>query len=344
MSDEQEPDTTEPTPEEENLEESSAEATGEDTDVENAEAIGEDASAVDASETSNESLEAAVGGIRLYDFNKPGGLSADLDHCWDSWISAFASDFQEKWLVQTSSEVTLTTGPIISLPFDVAKTRIPKLTVGYEIAIGRPAVSTLLIMERALSVALILQMLGEAVEEYPEDRELSLIEHTLYEILIRKITTSLSEAWQQKDVLQTELGSMDLAPIRSRKYDPKAAILFATIEITICEQTKEVYWLLPQTEIEELLSVEDVPVTESSDSAKTLIQERARDIPVDVSVLLGNATLRVSQLADLEPGDVIVLDQKVSDPLPLRVADINKFFGWLGRTGNRQAFKVSEVA
>ena len=327
MSDEQDLDTT------------SSEAVGE----ANVESTGDESTMLGASvEPAPQDLETEV--PSLFDFDRPGGLSAGPNHCWEKWLAAFVLDFNEKWPKLTGAAITLKAGPIIAIAFEDAKARLPKRAIGCELSIGSPAISTTMVMERALSVACVLQLLGDPIESFPEDRELSLIERTVHELLIKKIAASLSEAWQHKDPLTTESGNLDLSPHRSRKYEPKVAVLMATIQVTICGESKEIFWLLPQAEMEELLTEEEDTSSPPSDLFKVLMEQRAHDIPVDVSVRLGNAVLKVSQLARLEPGDVIVLNQRVSDPLSLLVDDSHKFFGWLGRSGNRQAFKVSEVA
>ena len=202
----------------------------------------------------------------------------------------------------------------------------------------------LVVMERALAMAVVMQVLGEPVDEMPQDRPLSVIEHSLCEMWFSQFATSMGDSWPQKDPLIFKLGDLDLRPHRSRLHEPKESMLFATIELETGGQQRELFCLLPLSDIESLLHTtgsHGLPLSKSSEIA---MQQRAHDLPVAVTVALGSAYLRVSELANLVEGDVIVLDQRISEPLPLKVAEKTKFFGWLGRKGNRQAFKVSEVA
>jgi flagellar motor switch protein FliM len=57
-------------------------------------------------------------------------------------------------------------------------------------------------------------------------------------------------------------------------------------------------------------------------------------------IRLGQAKLHVSELLNLRPGDVVVLDQRVSEPLSIEVCGTRKYVGWPGRVGNRQAFQI----
>ena len=72
--------------------------------------------------------------------------------------------------------------------------------------------------------------------------------------------------------------------------------------------------------------------------------QRVLEIKVPLTVEVGRTSVPVSRLANLAPGDVLVLDQRINEPLPLVVGERVKFHGWLGRNGNRQLFKISDVS
>ena len=77
----------------------------------------------------------------------------------------------------------------------------------------------------------------------------------------------------------------------------------------------------------------------SANDLKSLV----RQIPMQLIVRLGSANLHVSDLLNLQPGDVVVLDQRVNEPLDAEVSDTPIFRGWPGRVGTKQAFQVSDV-
>lgn len=64
------------------------------------------------------------------------------------------------------------------------------------------------------------------------------------------------------------------------------------------------------------------------------------ELPVEISVLLGTIDLPFSQLARLRPGDLVILNQSVSEPLTALVAGEKKFQVWPGRVGSRPAFQI----
>ena len=64
---------------------------------------------------------------------------------------------------------------------------------------------------------------------------------------------------------------------------------------------------------------------------------------VNMSVILGCAELSFNQMSNLAAGDVVMLDQKISDPLPVWVEDAEKFKAWPGKLGKSQAIKISST-
>ena len=69
----------------------------------------------------------------------------------------------------------------------------------------------------------------------------------------------------------------------------------------------------------------------------------AQRLPFELRVRLGRAHLSLQQLSTLKPGDVLVLDQPVSEPLVGEIGGVEKFHLWPGRDGQRQAVQVDEV-
>jgi len=51
--------------------------------------------------------------------------------------------------------------------------------------------------------------------------------------------------------------------------------------------------------------------------------------------------MTMSELAALTAGDVIILDQRIGEPLLATVGDVPVFWGWPGRLGMRQAYQIA---
>lgn len=68
------------------------------------------------------------------------------------------------------------------------------------------------------------------------------------------------------------------------------------------------------------------------------------DVPLAVEVPLGQAELTVGELALLEPGDVVLLDQAIHLPLSVRAADADvRLHAFLGQHEGRRSVQLASA-
>ncbi len=70
------------------------------------------------------------------------------------------------------------------------------------------------------------------------------------------------------------------------------------------------------------------------------LRESLRRTSVELSVVLGSTDIRVARLVRAEPGDVIVLDTRIGDPLKVKVNDRVKFRAYPGLSQGKYAAKL----
>lgn len=66
-------------------------------------------------------------------------------------------------------------------------------------------------------------------------------------------------------------------------------------------------------------------------------------VPLDVAVTLGDARIRLRQLLQLQPGDVVPLQTRVGEPATVPIMGKPKFRGHVGRIGNRLGLQIADV-
>src|SRR5262245_2782955 len=108
----------------------------------------------------------------------------------------------------------------------------------------------------------------------------------------------------------------------------------------------ECRWLIPQAPFEQLAGIEwpQAPAVEETNAAATPgIVRIAVALPITMSIRLGTARLPMSQLADLHVGDVVMLDQCISEPVLADIHGAPKYRGFPGRIGAQRSFQVVDV-
>ena len=98
--------------------------------------------------------------------------------------------------------------------------------------------------------------------------------------------------------------------------------------------------MLPAEGLIDLLEPPDLPPPEIKDEDTELIEALVKEMPTTMLVTLGKVDLTLTDFARLAEGDLLVLDQRVGEPLTARVAGEEKFLVWPGAVGRRQAVKV----
>ncbi|MCP4082393.1 MAG: FliM/FliN family flagellar motor switch protein [Pirellulaceae bacterium] len=282
--------------------------------------------------------------VEPFDFTRPGSLSSSIADAWQRWSEMLTSDFSERWMQLANTEVRVRIVEQMALSFDTVRQRLPKPAIGCGLSLGSANLPSMLVFDRPLALGMVLQMLGEPAGKLPEDRPLTSIEFSLCEVLFQKLSESISESWPDKDQLACELGSIDPIPHRSRLWDPRKMVFVCSLQLGPADDAQKCYWILPHDELEELLLQTEAGQTNNEVGSQQKMAQRVLEIKVPLTVEVGRTSVPVSRLANLAPGDVLVLDQRINEPLPLVVGERVKFHGWLGRNGNRQLFKISDVS
>ncbi|HMO97288.1 MAG TPA: FliM/FliN family flagellar motor switch protein, partial [Tepidiformaceae bacterium] len=128
---------------------------------------------------------------------------------------------------------------------------------------------------------------------------------------------------------------------------PSEFVITAWYEVRFAEQTGGISLCFPLTILEQILPkltgqsiFDNRPSRNIEDHAKV---QNEQILPANVLVraILGEARVEAVDLAELAPGDVIVLDHLVEDPLRLFVGNCERFAGFAGTHGRKMALQVS---
>lgn len=281
-----------------------------------------------------------------YNFGKPAPLTAEVELRLHNWLRTAAALAAKKAGRHLPYSVEVTLGGVEVLwPADGLAV-LPDAAVGYGISINSDTPTTLLALPRTLALALIGGMLGDAGSGLPEDRELTTVEESLCQFFVQDVlVATLQETWPAAETIPFRLRRNEPHPKWSRIFPPEENTIVCAF--TVRGPLGESGWLVlfPQKLLLEQLARtgpgkdRPKPVRTSLSDGERL-RQLVEELPLDITVVLGTVELTLGELARLMVGDVIILDQRVSDPLPAFLAGENKCRGWPGRVGSRQAFEI----
>lgn len=173
-----------------------------------------------------------------------------------------------------------------------------------------------------------------------DDLELTLVEHSVAKICIDEIAAALQKSWMGADVMELAVKTMDRDPIKSRGFRTNDLVAKISLEFECESGTAELNWVSPRQDLVNLLdTILDArsPIQRTPNHPDPAIVSQAE---FDVLTVLGNASLPMFDVANLQEGQLIKLDQRIDVPLEVRVNDLPTYHAWPGKRGSKQALEI----
>jgi flagellar motor switch protein FliM len=281
--------------------------------------------------------------IEHYNFHKPGRLAGDLEHRLMAWLGDACSMAPDKWSEHFPFPIELTVRALRTERPQEALAQLPESVVAYRAMLG--AMATLVVLPRPLVLALVAGILGDTVEKLPEDRELTSVEDSLCEFLFQQLFVAmLGESWPGAQPLTFGLGPRELLPRWTRMFALEEKVLVTTFKLHGSFGEAEWRLISPQKALLEQFALDGLtgPFAPRA-TPRPQLEALVREMPIDVAVTLGTLNLPIHQVTRLRPGDLLVLDQLVSEPLTASAGGVQKFRVWPGRVGARQACAIEST-
>ncbi len=181
------------------------------------------------------------------------------------------------------------------------------------------------------------------------DRDLTDIETALVRHIAMDIARSLVEPWARVADLDPDVTELALGPQLMHGVPPNEFVLTAWYEIRFGEQTGGISLCFPLNILEQILpklnsqSMFDWRPARSTEAPVKIRDDQVLPMKVPLRVMLGKATIPAVDIANLEPGDVFVLDRETDEPLHMLIGDCERFVGMPGTRGRMMALQVSGI-
>lgn len=211
--------------------------------------------------------------------------------------------------------------------------------------------SCIMAFESKLIFAFLNNWFGGATnpQERIETRDFTAIELMIVKKVIALLLEDLHKAWQpvfpiEGEYIRTETNPQFLAVVA-----PSDVVVLTSFEIEIDGLRGSIQFVIPYNTIEPIRQHLSRGIGSDSDAEdnawRSLISESLLDVHVHNKVVLGKTKLKIRQLLDLKPGDVLTLDRNQTDLLDMFVEQAHKFnVNPMERAGHLAAQVKSSVA
>ena len=288
--------------------------------------------------------------IRSYDFKETNRFPKEcmniLDTIHDNYVRLLTSklsarlggtlDIQLKSLSQMTYEEYVTQGrhDMVSIVYEMA----PMEGLFY------------LNLNNEVAFLCIDTICGGAMDYKQVDREFTEVEKSLLKLIAAYLLEPINGSWKNYLTVETRFKTIEVNLENTQYLVPHDLVVAVDMEIKMPSGEKYLLnFILPyhsmESQIDQLVSFNKInqKTMEPSQSSMDLIGEHLRNSFVDLNVILGKATLTLSEINHLKVGDIFPIDTKLGELLSLVVEEQEYFRGQLGIRKKKLAVQVLEI-
>jgi flagellar motor switch protein FliM len=189
---------------------------------------------------------------------------------------------------------------------------------------------------------------GSGADTYKvEGREFTSIENRLVKKVVNLMLGDLKEAWKSIHPVSPQFVRSEVNPQFVTIVPPDDSVVLIGFELEMENSTGKVSLCFPYSSLE---PIKDKLQGSAQSDPKEVdgiwierFKKQLHEVPVEVVVELGKATIKGKELLNLAVGDVISLNTYAKDRLAVKLDGITKFRGYPGLYRGNQALQVTDV-
>ncbi len=294
-----------------------------------------------------EEEEAPKGGIRSYDLSSQERIIRGRMPSLEVINERFARFFQVTISGLLRKTVDFTPGSIEVIKFGEFIKRVP-MPSSINLLKMEPLRGNALMVIDARMIFLILDHLfGGTGQTHvkAEGRDFTPIEQRFIRKVVDVMIMDLEKAWTPVHPVKISFARSEINPQFAMVVVPTEVVIAVTFRIEIEEEGRDIFLALPYPTIEpikdKLYGGFQSDQFEADRSWGDRFKKQLGGCLLDISVDVGSTMIAVQDVLDMSEGDVIVMDQKITDDLCLSVEGQPKF---AVRPGTRHGNMAVQVA
>jgi flagellar motor switch protein FliM len=288
--------------------------------------------------------------IRNYDFKRPERVSKDQMRALEALHEGFSRNFGAALSGYLRTIVEVSVANIEQLTFSEFIHALPNPTC-FNLLSAKPLDGQMCLEISPLIIYPIIDRLlgGSSADLFIPQRPLTQIEWRLVKRLTDRAVANLSEAWSTIMKIAFELTETESNPQLVQIVPPNEVVVVIGFEIKMGNRAGTMSLCIPYNVIEPVmgkLSQQNwftYAKKSSSDGHMQAMQKNLSGAPLLVKVLLGHTHIKVEELINLAPGDIIQLEKPANAEMIVQVEGRNKFTGLVGQFKGKRALRIKRA-
>src|SRR5579883_731951 len=250
----------------------------------------------------------------VYDFRNPARRAGERERRLDQWLAAAGKAAAVPWGRLLPFPAKLEPGRRDEALPEEWLSCLPEGTLGVRVRLDEKCPLSLLVLPRALALALLDGMLGETITGMPAEVPLTPVDEALLGHLTEALLLRpLRETWPGPKPLELRLAGRESHLRTLRLFPATEPVYLCPFRVTGPFGELDWCWLLPRGDW--LTAILPAPTRAAAVAERERVEKVAREFPLELTVPLGNAEVSLAQLTRLAPGDLLLLDQPTGEPL-----------------------------
>jgi len=187
--------------------------------------------------------------------------------------------------------------------------------------------------------------IGEPIGDLTPTRIFTPTEDSIIELLLNIVFGSLKEAWAPVMPVNFHKSASEINPQFVQIADEDDLMLKSTIKFMLKDGTEAALYLIQPVSlfkpVRDLLRtrVQGSEDTGSDDRWREQLKDAVLDVPVEMRITMGSASVRYKDIKNLELDQIILFDME--DECTIYVDKSPFFYGALGKKDNQSAVKIT---
>lgn len=286
--------------------------------------------------------------VKVYDFKRALRFSKDQIRSLTRIHENFARLLTTFFSAQLRTYVQITVASVDQIPFEEFIRSIPNMTLINVFEVPPLDGNILMEINPNIAYSMLDRLMGGTGASHSNVDNLTEIETKIMTNLFERSFDNLREAWENIADIDPILTELEVNPQFLQMISPNETVVVISFNSIIGETSGMINICIPHVVLEPIVPNLSVRYwmqsnkKEVSPEQTAIIEKRVKQSDLSVVAELGNAEISIEDFLLLQFGDVIQLNQKISEPLILNVGGIPKFTVQPGKLKKRMAVQVIE--
>mgnify|MGYP003411707729 FL=1 len=284
--------------------------------------------------------------VKIYDFKRALRFSKDQIRSLTRIHENFARLLTTFFSAQLRTYVQITVASVDQIPFEEFVRSIPNMTLINVFEVPPLDGNILMEINPNIAYSMLDRLMGGSGTSHSNVDNLTEIETKIMTNLFERSFDNLREAWENIVEIDPMLIELEVNPQFLQMISPNETVVVISLNTIIGETTGMINICLPHVVLEPIvpnLSVRywmQSNTKEMSPEQTKTLENRVKQSVLPVVAELGTTSISVEDFLMMNIGDVIELDQKIANPLILKVGNLPKFTVQPGKLNKKMAVQI----